>query len=115
MIFICFSYLKNLAGPAQSRRRDHENTPRAAEQFAASLNRFQKALAAHYSGDAAYDHWTPEEAKKLETAIAEKTSWLDSNMSRVRSTLKTKDLPIKAAAFLSEQQVNFVIFRHHFY
>lgn len=94
-----------MAAPAQSRRRDHESTPRAAEQFAATLNRFKKALAAHYAGDPAYEHWTPEEAKKLETAIAEKTSWLDSNVSRVRATLKTKDLPIKAAAFHSEQQV----------
>lgn len=94
-----------MAAPAQARRRDHESTPRAAEQFAATLNRFKKALAAHYSGDSAFEHWTPEEAKKLETAIAEKTSWLDSNISRVRATLKTKDLPIKAAAFLSEQQV----------
>ena len=75
-----------------------------------SLNRFKKAYTAYHSGDAAYDHWTPEEAKKLETAIAEKTSWLDANMSRVKSTLKTKDLPIKAAAFLSEQQVYYLIF-----
>ncbi len=99
-----------MAAPAQARKRDHENTPRAAELFAASLNRFKKAYTAYHSGDAAYDHWTPEEAKKLETAIAEKTSWLDANMSRVKSTLKTKDLPIKAAAFLSEQQVYYLIF-----
>lgn len=104
-----FSFLKSLAAPAQTRRRDHESTPRAAEQFAATLNRFKKALEAHYSGDAAYEHWTPEEAKKLETAIAEKTSWLDSNISRVRATLKTKDLPVKAAAFLSEQQVTKIL------
>lgn len=95
-----------MAAPAQARRRDHENTPRAAELFAASLNRFKKAFTAYCAGDPAYDHWTPEEAKKLETAIAEKTSWLDANISRVRATLKTKDLPVKAAAFLSEQQVN---------
>ncbi len=75
--------------------------------FAASLNRFKKAYTAYNSGDAAYDHWTPEEAKKLELAIAEKVSWLDANISRVKATLKTKDLPIKAAAFHSEQQVNY--------
>lgn len=98
-----------MAAPAQSRRRDHESTPRAAEQFVTSLHRFQKALTAHYAGDAAYDHWTPEEAKKLELAIAEKTSWLDSQTSRVRATPKTKDLPIKAAAILSEQQVNVML------
>ncbi|EFX67876.1 hypothetical protein DAPPUDRAFT_229110 [Daphnia pulex] len=96
--------LQNLAAPAQARKRDHESTPRAAEMFAASLNRFKKAYTAYHSGDAAYDHWTPEEAKKLELAIAEKTSWLDANISRVKATLKTKDLPIKAAAFHSEQQ-----------
>ncbi|XP_046641291.1 heat shock protein 110-like [Daphnia pulicaria] len=72
--------------------------------FAASLNRFKKAYTAYNSGDAAYDHWTPEEAKKLELAIAKKFSWLDANISRVKATLKTKDLPIKAAAFHSEQQ-----------
>lgn len=71
------------------------------------MNRFKKAYTAYHNGDAAYEHWTPEEAKKLELAIAEKTSWLDANMSRVKSTLKTKDLPIKAAAFHSEQQVNY--------
>lgn len=97
-------HLQNLAAPAQQRKRDHESTPRAAESFAASLNRFKKAHMAYHAGDAAYDHWTPEEAKKLEVALAEKMSWLDANVSRVRSTLKTKDLPIKAAAFLSEQQ-----------
>jgi heat shock protein len=75
--------------------------------FAASLNRFKKAYTAYNSGDAAYDHWTPEEAKKLELAIAKKFSWLDANISRVKATLKTKDLPIKAAAFHSEQQVNY--------
>lgn len=72
--------------------------------FAASLNRFKKAYTAYNSGVAAYDHWTPEEAKKLELAIAEKVSWLDANISRVKATLKTKDLPIKAAAFHSEHQ-----------
>lgn len=75
--------------------------------FAASLNRFKKAYTAYNSGVAAYDHWTPEEAKKLELAIAEKVSWLDANISRVKATLKTKDLPIKAAAFHSEHQVNY--------
>lgn len=73
--------------------------------FAASLNRFKKALTAHLSGDAAYEHWTPEEVQKLTTGIADKSAWLDTNMSRVKATPKTKELPIKAAGFLSEQQV----------
>lgn len=97
--------MKAMATPAQNRKRDHEGTPRAAEQFAASLNRYKKALSAHLAGDAAYDHWTPEEVAKLEGAIAEKSAWLDTNVSKIRATLKTKDLPIKAAAFFSEQQV----------
>jgi len=102
--------LQNLAAPAQTRKRDHEGVPRAAEQFAAVLNRYQKVWLAYQSGDAAYEHWTPEDGKKLETAIAEKTSWLDSNVSRFRATAKTKDVPVKAAAFVSEQQVSsFVI------
>jgi len=96
--------VKAMATPAQNRKRDHEGTPRAAEQFAASLNRYKKALSAHLAGDAAYDHWTPEEVSKLEGTIAEKSAWLDSNVSKIRATLKTKDLPIKAAAFISEQQ-----------
>lgn len=96
--------LQNLAAPAQTRKRDHEGVPRAAEQFAAVLNRYQKVWLAYQSGDAAYEHWTPEDGKKLETAIAEKTSWLDSNVSRFRATAKTKDVPVKAAAFVSEQQ-----------
>lgn len=96
---------QDLAAPAQTRKRDHENTPRAAEMFAASLNRFKKALTSHLSGDAAYDHWTPEEVQKLTEAISEKSAWLDGNMSRVRATPKTKEVPVKAAAFLSEQQV----------
>ena len=99
-------HLQSIATPAQTRKRDHEGVPRAAEQFAAVLNRYQKALTAYKSGDAAYEHWTPEDAQKLETAIAEKTSWLDSNVSRFRATLKTKDVPVKAAAFTSEQQVS---------
>lgn len=96
--------VKDMATPAQNRKRDHEGTPRAAEQYAASLNRYKKALSAHLAGDVAYDHWTPEEVSKMEGAIAEKSTWLDSNVSKIRATLKTKDLPIKAAAFISEQQ-----------
>jgi heat shock protein len=96
--------LQSLALPAHNRKRDHEGTPRAAELFAASLNRFQKALTAHRPGDPAYDHWTPEEATKLEAAINEKSAWLDSSVSRMRATQKTKDLPVKASAFTSEQQ-----------
>lgn len=98
--------LQGLANPAQTRKRDHEAAPKAAEQFAASLNRYQKVLAAHQSGDPAYDHWTPEEAKKLESGIAEKSAWLDGSISQVRATLKTKEVPVKAAAFTSEQQVS---------
>jgi len=97
--------VKAMASPAQNRKRDHEGTPRAAEQFAASLNRYKKALSAHLAGDEAYSHWTPEEVAKLETTIAEKSAWLDVNVGKIRATLKTKDLPVKAAAFLSEQQV----------
>jgi len=74
--------VKAVTSPAQSCKRDHEGTPHAAEQLAASLNRYKKALSAHLAGDEAYNHWTPEEVAKL----------------------KTKDLPVKAAAFLSEQQ-----------
>ncbi len=96
-----------LANPAVSRKRDHEGAPRAAEQLAAVLNRAQKALASHRAGDALYDHWTGDEASKLERAIGDKKQWLDANASRVRATAKTADLPVKPAAFAAELQVHF--------
>ena len=94
-----------MAGPAQSRKKDFELVPRAAELLAASLNRAQKALGLYRAGESLYDHWTPEEAKTLEDGINGKKNWLDSNVSRVRSSPKTKDIPVKAAIFSSEQQV----------
>nr|QWA14828.1 heat shock cognate 70c [Diaphanosoma celebensis] len=96
--------LQTLAQPAQNRKRDHEGVPRAAEQFASALNRVQKALDSYKAGEALYDHWTLEEAHKLEQAIGEKKMWLDSNVSRARATPKTQDLPVKPSAFTSELQ-----------
>jgi len=96
--------LQTLAQPAQNRKRDHEGVPRAAEQFAAVLNRAQRALDSYKAGEVLYDHWTHEEAQKLEQGISEKKTWLDSNVSRARATPKTQDLPIKPSAFTTELQ-----------
>jgi len=62
-------------------------------------------LNSHLAGEALYDHWTPEDVQKLTEGITEKSAWLDTNMQKVRATPKTKEVPVKAAAFLSEQQV----------
>ena len=104
--------IQGLAVPAQSRKRDHEGAPRAAESLAALLNRAQKALASYQAGELIFDHWTAEEAQKLGQGIADKKSWLDSNFSKIRATPKTQDLPVKAAAFAQEQQVRQVIFNN---
>ena len=102
--------LQTLAQPAQNRKRDHEGVPRAAEQFAAVLNRAQRALDSYKAGEVLYDHWTQEEAQKLEQGISEKKTWLDSNASRARATPKTQDLSIKPSAFTTELQVHLKCF-----
>ncbi|XP_068194604.1 heat shock 70 kDa protein 4L [Antennarius striatus] len=96
--------LKRLGQPIQARHREHEDRPRAFEEFGKKLQLYMKFLDSYQQKDERYLHLSTEEMSTVEHCVRESMGWLNSMMNAQSKLSITQDPVIKVADIIAKIQ-----------
>ncbi|XP_068607647.1 heat shock 70 kDa protein 4L [Brachionichthys hirsutus] len=96
--------LKSLGQPIQDRHREHEDRPRAFEEFGKKLQLYLNVLDSYKKKDERFLHLSIEEMSTVERCVRESMGWLHSTMNAQSKLGMTQDPVIKVADVIAKIQ-----------